>query len=376
LSCGAPADIVDVRTLSAEQSNTTVAADGAFVIKFFRRVRPGINPDAEISRFLTDVAGYQHTPPLVGSIELVRGDERAALAIVQRFVENQGDGWGLTGAYLDRFLEEYRLLAPGAVADPNQHAAYLLRMRQIGRRLAELHRALASSRSDPAFAPETIAPADLRAWMVDSAHLIERTFDDLQHRRGALPERARPVADALLARRAAVLSRVGELLPLDLAAEKIRHHGDFHLGQVLIVKDDVFIIDFEGEPERSMEERRRKAPAARDLAGLIRSIDYAATAALDRAAQASPEEAARLAPAVEEWRRQCVDAFRASYREHLGTARLWPREAAAAQRLLDFFILEKAVYEIGYELANRPSWIHVPLDGAWRLLFPSEGAVP
>jgi maltose alpha-D-glucosyltransferase/alpha-amylase len=369
-------EIIDVRALSAEQSNTTVAADSAFVVKFFRRVRPGINPDAEIARFLTDVAGYQNTPTLVGSIELAGNESRSALAIVQRFVENQGDGWGLTRAYLDRFLEEHRLLAPGAAGDPNQHAAYLLRMRQIGRRLAELHRALASSRSDPAFAPETITPADLRAWMVDCAHLIERTFDDLGQRRGALPERARPVAEALLGRRDAVLSRVGELLPLDLDADKIRHHGDFHLGQVLIVKDDVFIIDFEGEPERSLEDRRRKAPAARDLAGLIRSVDYAATAALDRAAQTSPDEVARLAAAMEKWRSQCVGAVLASYGEHLGEARLRPRDKAAGGRLLDFFVLEKAVYEIGYELANRPSWIHVPLDGAWRLMFPGEAVAP
>jgi maltose alpha-D-glucosyltransferase / alpha-amylase len=373
---GSCPEIVEVRALSAEQSNSTVLANGAFVIKFFRRVQPGTNPDVEVTRFLTDLAGYQHTPPLLGSIELVRGNERVALAVVQRFVENQGDGWALSSAYLDRFLEEHRVLAPDAVVDANRHAAYLLRMRQIGRRLAELHLALASNPGEAAFAPETITPVDLRGWMVDLAHLIEGTFDELQHRRAAMPEGARVVADTLLARRAAALSRVGELLPLELDVQKIRHHGDFHLGQVLIVKDDVFVIDFEGEPERSIEARRRKAPVARDVAGLIRSIDYAATAALDRVAQASLEERARLGPAVEDWRNRCTEAFRASYQKRLGKARLWPAAPTIAQRLLDFFVLEKAIYEIGYELANRPHWIHVPLQGAWRLLFPGEGTVP
>jgi maltose alpha-D-glucosyltransferase/alpha-amylase len=154
---------------------------------------------------------------------------------------------------------------------------------------------------------------------------------------------------------------------------KIRHHGDFHLGQMLIVKDDVFIIDFEGEPRRSIEDRRRKAPAARDVAGLIRSIDYSATAALERALKSAPDEQGRLALALEGWREHSIAAFLAAYRQSLNDTRLWPRSPEEADRLLDFFLLEKAFYEIEYELAHRPDWLRVPLAGTWRILSRSEG---
>src|SRR5262249_49560747 len=153
---------------------------------------------------------------------------------------------------------------------------------------------------------------------------------------------------------------------------KMRHHGDFHLGQMLIVKDDVFIIDFEGEPRRSMADRRRKAPAARGVAGLIRSIDYSATAALERALKSGPRRNARLARAIGGVREHWVAAFLAAYRQTLGETRLWPGSPEDADRLLDFFLLEKAFYEIEYELAHRPDWLRVPLAGTWRILTRSE----
>jgi maltose alpha-D-glucosyltransferase/alpha-amylase len=163
-----------------------------------------------------------------------------------------------------------------------------------------------------------------------------------------------------------------ELLPDTVEAVKIRHHGDFHLGQMLIVKDDVVIIDFEGEPRRSIKERRRKAPAARDVAGLIRSIDYSATAALDRALQSAPDEHGKVARALDNWRERSVATVVAAYRESLVDPRLWPRDPRDADRLLDFFVLEKALYEIEYELAHRPDWLHVPVLGTWRVLSRTE----
>jgi maltose alpha-D-glucosyltransferase/alpha-amylase len=148
----------------------------------------------------------------------------------------------------------------------------------------------------------------------------------------------------------------------------IRHHGDFHLGQMVFAKDDVFIIDFEGEPQRSLTERREKAPAARDVAGLLRSIDYSATAAFERALQASPDEYGKLFHALEGWREAALEVFLASYREALAMTQLWPSDAAQADRLLQFFLLQKAVYEVNYELANRPTWLRVPLVGLQRIL--------
>jgi maltose alpha-D-glucosyltransferase/alpha-amylase len=162
------------------------------------------------------------------------------------------------------------------------------------------------------------------------------------------------------------------LLPDNVQAMKIRHHGDFHLGQMLMVKDDVFIIDFEGEPRRSLDERRRKAPAARDVAGLIRSIDYSATAALERAVRSAPDEQGKIARALDGWRDASVAAFLTSYRNWLNDPRLWPPSPQDADRLLDFFLLEKALYEVEYELAHRPDWLRVPLAGTWRILSRSE----
>src|SRR3954466_7926977 len=163
-------------------------------------------------------------------------------------------------------------------------------------------------------------------------------------------------------------NRFSALLPEAAQILKIRHHGDFHLGQMLIAKDDIFIIDFEGEPRRSLEERRRKAPAARDVAGLIRSIDYSTTAALDRALKVMADEQGKLGPALNNWRDRATASFLDSYRETIGSARLWPQGATPADGLLNFFVLEKAIYEIEYELAHRPDWLRVPLTGALRIL--------
>ena len=163
-------------------------------------------------------------------------------------------------------------------------------------------------------------------------------------------------------------ARLSELVPSDIDNLNIRHHGDFHLGQMLIVKDDIFIIDFEGEPRRPHSERRRKGPAARDVAGLIRSIDYSATAALDRALKISPGEQGKLAGALAEWRDRATAAFLAAYREAMTNRQLWPADRRAAERMLNFFLIDKAFYEIEYELAHRPDWLRVPLTGMLRIL--------
>lgn len=176
------------------------------------------------------------------------------------------------------------------------------------------------------------------------------------------------MVDELLAQREALPVRLKALLPREGDGLNIRHHGDFHLGQMLIVKDDIYIIDFEGEPRRPHSERRRKAPAARDVAGLIRSIDYSATAALERALRVAPDENGKLATALAEWRNRAIEAFLAAYREAMTNPQLWPSDSHAAEQMLNFFLLEKAFYEIEYELAHRPDWLRVPLTGVLRIL--------
>jgi maltose alpha-D-glucosyltransferase/alpha-amylase len=249
------------------------------------------------------------------------------------------------------------------------------RIEHVGHRVAELQLALASGTDIPEFAPEPTTAQDVRSWMDTLLRRAYHALDELAHRRSDLTEGDRTLIDGLLANRRALPALLRDLLPETVDALKIRHHGDFHLGQMLIAKDDVFIIDFEGEPRRSIGERRRKAPAARDVAGLIRSIDYSATAALERALKSAPDEQGKIASALARWRDAAVTAFMAGYRSTLIDARLWPQELQDADRLLDFFLLEKAFYEIEYELAHRPNWLRVPLAGTWRIISQSERIV-
>jgi len=365
--------VQDVHAVDTEQSNTTVLVGADYVIKLFRRLEPGFNPEIEVGRFLTETVSFPHIPPLLGSVEIEQNGVRSALAVVHGFVQNQGDAWTVTSAYLDRFVEEQRLLTAEAAGHSDEQAAYLRRMEQVGRRVAELQLALASRDDKVDFAPEPIAAEDVRSWTEELLRRARRAFDDLARRRSEFSEHDRQLVDALLEYRETLPTRLSELLPENVAAMKIRHHGDFHLGQMLIVKDDVAIIDFEGEPRRSIEDRRRKAPAARDVAGLMRSIDYSATAALERALKSAPDEHGKLARALEGWREHSAAAFIAAYRSTLTDARLWPQSVEAADSLLDFFLLEKAFYEIEYELAHRPDWLRVPLAGTWRILSRSEG---
>jgi maltose alpha-D-glucosyltransferase/alpha-amylase len=366
--------VQDVHVVDTEQSNTTVLVGTDYVIKLFRRLERGLNPEIEVGRFLTETVPFPHTPPLLGSVEIEEDGGRSAVAVVHGFVQNQGDAWTVTNAYLDRFVEEQRLLTAEAAGHSDEQGAYLRRMEQVGRRVAELQLALASRDDIVEFAPEPIAAGDVRSWTEELLRRARRAFEDLGRRRGEFSEQDRQLVDALLAYRETLPARLHELLPENVKAMKIRHHGDFHLGQMLIVKDDVAIIDFEGEPRRSIEDRRRKAPAARDVAGLIRSIDYSATATLERALKSAADEHGKLARALERWREQSAATFMAAYRSTLTDARLWPQSLQAADRLLDFFLLEKAFYEIEYELAHRPDWLRVPLAGTWRILSRSEDA--
>lgn len=360
-----------IRAVETEQSNSTALVDNDYVVKVYRKLENGLNPEVEMGRFLTDVAGFANTPALLGSVEYFDGATSSAVAVVHAFIDNQGDGWTVTSAYLDRYVEEQRLLAtaeqPG---ESEEQMPYLRYMAQTGRRVSEMHLALAGHDEIPDFAPEPITPEQADHWIAEVGRYAEQVIEDLRKRRDQLREQDRQSVDQLLARRETIKPRLASLFRRDGGGMSIRHHGDFHLGQMLIVKEDVFIIDFEGEPRRSLAERRRKAPVARDVAGLLRSIDYSATAALDRALKAAPDEQSKLSLALDSWRARSSAAFLAAYREAMTDSRLWPSDPQAADGLLDFFLLEKALYEIEYELAHRPDWLRVPLAGVVRILAP------
>jgi maltose alpha-D-glucosyltransferase/alpha-amylase len=370
-----PKPITQVRAVETEQSNSTALVGEDYVVKIYRKLQAGLNPEVEVGRFLTET-GFAFAPAVLGSVELVEGEQRSAIAIVHEFVQNQGDAWTVMAANLDRYVEELRLLSNSETSgDAEEQTPYLLYMTQTGRRVAEMHMALASRDDVPDFAPEPTSADDIQLWAGEIVARADRVVEALKTRRDAVKEADRPLIEQLLTQYAAMRDRLSGLVGADAGGMNIRHHGDFHLGQMLIVKDDVFIIDFEGEPRRSLEERRRKAPAARDVAGLIRSIDYAATAALDRTLKVGPDELGKLAAALEGWRSRSTAAFLDAYRETMTDTRLWPSDPAAADAVLNFFLLEKAFYEIDYELAHRPDWLRVPVTGTLRILSQYTGEV-
>jgi maltose alpha-D-glucosyltransferase/alpha-amylase len=360
--------VTSVNAAEREQSNSTVLVDNKYVVKFLRRIVPGIHPEIEVGRFLTDAAHFQNAPALLGSLELVEGDSRSALAVVHAFVWNQGDAWSVTGAALDRLIDEQRLSPDEPFSGNSETASMLQRMRQIGRRTAELHLAFASRPDIPAFAPEPITANDSASWTDALLARARTAFDLLGRHRNELAEPALQMAQRLLDNHDAVVRHIEAGWNAPFVGLKIRQHGDFRLGQVLIAKDDAFILGFEGGPRRPLEERRRKEAPALDVAGFIRSIDYAAAAAADRAPNLSPEQRAALAPRIRGWGERLAAAFSESYRETLGPAALWPAEERQTRALLDVFLLDKAFSEIEHELTTRPSWVHIPIEASLRIL--------
>ncbi|WJR77163.1 maltose alpha-D-glucosyltransferase [Bradyrhizobium sp. NP1] len=359
-----------IRLVESEQPNSTALVDNDYVVKIYRKIEPGINPEIEIGRYLTDVAGYVNAPALLGSVELelLGSGKRFAIGSVHAFVENQGDGSAVTAAYLDRFVDEQRLL-PGSAphVDGEEHGLYLRFMAQAGRRLAELHLALAAGK-EPDFMPEPIQRDHAGSLVDEVVASAERACDALKERRSMLKDSERTLADHLLQQRASLCQRLSALLPAAFDELAIRQHGDFRLEHCLIVKDDIFIIDFEGDPSRPLAERRRKALAARDVAGLIRSIDDAVTAALDRALKVASDDHGRLAVALARWRERASDAFLAAYREVMTLPQIWPADPHASADLIRFFVLEKAFRQLEHELAHRPEWLRAPLGAILRLL--------
>jgi maltose alpha-D-glucosyltransferase/alpha-amylase len=363
-----PPQIKSITAIGREQSNSSVIVDNQYVIKVLRRVTPGLHPEFEVGRFLVDVAHFGNAPALLGTVELIEGESRTALVAVHAFTENQGDAWGVTSASLDRLIDEQRLVPDEIAADTSEMTSMLQRMRQIGRRTAELHRALASHSDVAGFAPEPISADDSAQWSQALSERASRVFDMLESHSDLLAESASALARRLLEKREAISAYIEGIRSARFDGSKIRHHGDFHLGQVLIAKDDAYILDFEGEPRKSLEQRRHKAPPARDVAGFLRSVDYATTSAIDRAPNVSAEERGVLAQRIRSWGSRLCGAFWDSYRDTLTDTHYWPADATQVRELVELFLLEKAFYEIEYELANRPTWIHIPLEGTWRIL--------
>jgi maltose alpha-D-glucosyltransferase/alpha-amylase len=349
---------------AAQSSNTIVTLGERLFLKGYRRLRVGVNAEIEVGRFLTEVAGFGNCAPLAGTLEYVGADgELTALAILQGYVSNQGDGWTYTLDVLERFLEQTRTATEPPPKDA--HGAYLSLVHTLGVRTGELHRALATRTTDPAFDPEPTQEADFEVWTKRVRAEAEETLALLERHRPQMPSPARDEAQLLIEQRDDLFTRIDDLAASRDHMLKIRHHGDYHLGQVLIAKNDFIITDFEGEPGRTLAERRAKGSPLRDVAGMLRSFDYARWTALRRASQAqrATDMQVRL---LRQWEIDTRREFLSAYESATRGSGLYA-DFGAARGLLALFELEKALYEIRYELGNRPGWVSIPLQGALAL---------
>jgi len=371
-------EMLSIKRLALDSSNTTLSVGDRMLLKGYRRLRPGINPELEMGRFLTDVAAFANSAPLAGALEYEDEDGNViALAMLQGFVANQGDAWSYTQDYLKRFLDDC-LQQPEVVREAGEgvHGLYLLFAGTLGRRTGELHRGLAQTTGDPAFDPEPITATDLSGWLGQIRREASDTLDRLEQAQWRLAEPARSLAGCLLDARDAVLARFDGIEGAGPWPMKTRFHGDYHLGQVLVAKDDVIIIDFEGEPSRTLPERRHKHSPLRDVVGMLRSLNYAAHAALRQATADRTSQWEALAPYTNDWERQARAAFLEGYTEAVQDSSAYPADPEQATLLLDLFTLEKACYELRYELDNRPDWVAIPLGGLCEVLSLETKDVP
>ncbi len=358
----------EVRIAPLDQSNTGVFLGNRLYLKGYRRMSPGVNPELEIGRFLADVSPYPHTASLAGAVEYAADPdhEPSTLAVLHKYVENQGDLWTATVEHLDRLIA-------AETTHPAAHDAPALalpatRMQLLGQRVAELHRAFAKPTGVAAFDPESVTPAEFTAWREAVVREAESTLEALEKGMEGIAANGQGLARDLPAQRASFLHRLEGLGGEAPAIVKTRFHGDLHLGQVLVAQNDFVIVDFEGEPARPIAERRRKHSVLRDVAGMLRSIRYAAHAAELRPTGDASRDVARLK--VETWAKDSADRFLAGYRDASAGVASVPTDPNSFRALLDLFVVEKALYEVRYEMSHRPDWVAIPLRGLHEWIGP------
>ncbi len=383
---------LDPWVIRAEQTNTSIAYGKRLILKLVRRPDPGINPDLEVTRFLGETAYHVNSPRLAGSLEyLAAGSEPMTVGILREYVENEGDAWGYTldalAAYYEHILSrpaadraqailpETHLLdiarqtAPGLAGDTI--GDFLQSAELLGRRTGELHVALASVTDAPAFMPEPFTPFYQRSVFERMRRLAAQVTPLLQRALGTLSPGAQALAAEVLSRNDEIIARFRSVLDQPLSGTRVRVHGDYHLGQILFTGKDFVIIDFEGEPARPMGERRLKRSPMKDVAGMLRSFQYAAYIALHNLVSVGmiPQEQVE---GLEAWARfwyvWVSAAFLRGYLEVATTPGILPETDAERAALLDACLMEKAIYEVGYELNNRPEWVHIPLTGILELI--------
>jgi len=375
--------------MSAEQSNSSVVYEKRLVLKIFRRLEQGLNPDLEIGSFLTGKTSFRNVPPLAGYLEyLSETGASTALGILQGYIANEGDAWQFTlKALAEYYGEAQRSGSLGASEVPHSPLLslcgqtlpdearqrigfYLDSAALLGRRTAELHLALASDQKDPDFAPQAFSEVEIRALANSAVQLLTANFDLLGRLKDKMPDHSREDAEGTLRLEERARARLQLLAGRRISAMVTRIHGDYHLGQILFTGSDFVIIDFEGEPARPLAERRKKRSPLQDVAGMLRSFHYAAYAPLlhDNGKKLPHEPLQDLGNWAQYWQRWVSATFLKTYLEASGNSNFIPKDREELALLLDLYLLDKAVYELGYELNNRPSWVRIPLDGISQLL--------
>ena len=384
---------------SSEQSNTSFIFGDRLIMKLLRRIEPGPNPELEISYHLTERIGFQRAPRLAGALEYETADGRSSLAVLHGLVPHQATGWTQALDEVDRYFE--RVAAepgpPPALADVGLAIGvgvtgttavpdvivdslgwYVDAVARLGRRTADLHLALATGgEEDPAFRPEPLTEEDLAQTAAAIRTSLTQTLSLLRARLENLNDEVRELATRVLEAEPRLLSEPDRLVAaVPPGVAKTRVHGDYHLGQVLWNEGDFYILDFEGEPARSMAERRARQSPFKDVAGMLRSFSYAAQARLLAWREREPEKARRLATWAGFWEAATTDVFLQSYRAAANAAVFIPSTPAGVTALVRLFLLEKAVYELRYELNNRPDWLRIPLTGLQSILSSMERPAP
>ena len=362
-----------MRRAEVEQTNSSVILGERLILKVYRRLQKGTNPDLELRRYLTETVRFENTPPLLGAFEYKGPDgELTTLGLLQGFVENQGDGWSYILDYLGRYLEDSLLTTWSPDGEENEGEALATEdaffaglMRILGLRTGGFHAALAEPTEDEAFAPEPASLEEVAGWAEGILVECRRTLDLLRKRRNGLPEDVSPDADRLLALRGELTSRVREVSIGGFGVVKTRHHGDYRLEQVLMVGNDFQIIDFEGEQDRPLAERRKKHSPLRDVASMLCSLNYAIRTALMDLGAERPEM-------LEQWVRQLEKrtrrAFLDGYAEGARGAASYPENEQHARALIELFTIEKALHELRHELDHRPDRVGIPLRGVLDVL--------
>jgi len=363
--------------LNAEQSNSSMLFDNKFFLKLYRKLEDGMNPDVEITRFLTERTEFPNVPAFVGALEYRRAKaEPTVVCLWQGAVANEGDVWTLTvdalGRYYERVLErkadfQNETAPPGALLDELIGGVYPEKVKLLGQRTGELHLALASRSDDPVFAPEPFNAMAQRSVYQSMRTSLRRAFTFLGKKLSDVPAKFRSEAREVLAAEKEILAREKRLLDRRTSAAKIRIHGDYHLGQLLYTGKDFVILDFEGEPARPLSDRKMKRSALRDVAGMMRSFQYAAYAALWQPAMRK-EDVPFLERWADLWYRHMSSAFLQSYSSTAAAAIFIPKNGEDLQIMLEAYLLDKAVYEIAYELNHRPSWVLIPIRGIKHIL--------